>query len=88
MALGVISCKKEDYRLSEGYFEIRAESPIEVVNHYLNGTGEVILFKGDTHKVGYLVSDYVKVRCLVQPCLYIVNYKTYTSSSTFYPPKN
>ena len=63
IALGVVSCKKEDPRLSAGYFEITAQSTIEVENNYKSGRLEFTLFSGESWKFGYLVSDYIVVRC-------------------------
>lgn len=86
VALGAVSCKKEDPRLSEGYFEIKTRSTIEVENNYKNGKLEFTLFSGESWKIGYLVSDYMVVRCKTSNCVYFVNYNRYTSTRTFSPP--
>lgn len=88
IALGVISCKKEtsDPRLSDGYFEVTAQSVIEVVNTYNNASLELTLLSGESWKFGYLVSDYMVVRCKTSNCVYVVNGTLYTSTRTFYPP--
>lgn len=86
IALGVVSCEKEDPRLSEGYFEITSQSVIEVENNYKGGKLEFTLPSGYTERIGYLVSDYMVVRCKTFNCMYYVNGTMYASSNRFYPP--
>lgn len=86
ITLGVVSCKKEYPRLSEGYFEITSQSTIEVENNYKGGKLEFTLFNGESWKIGYLVSDYMVVKCKTSNCVYVVNGTLYTSTRTFYPP--
>lgn len=88
MALGVVSCKKEtsDPRLSDGYFEIEAQSTIEVENFYMNGSGLFILTSGQNERIGYKVSEYMWVRCKTSNCVYYVNNTMYNTSNKFTPP--
>lgn len=86
IALGVVSCKKEDPRLSAGYFEITSQSVIEVENNYKNGSGLFTLTSGQKERIGYLVSEYMWVRCKTNNCVYYVNNSMYTTSKKFTPP--
>lgn len=81
------SCKKEDPRLANGYFDISAVSPIVVTNYYGSVLSETTLFDGKSMQIGYLVSDYVFIRCKTSSgCMYFVNGTIFTDSRKFTPP--
>lgn len=86
IALGVVSCKKEDPRLANGYFDIKAESKVEVTNYYSSSTGVTTLVKGERLQIGYLASDYMWVRCKTSNCVFYVNNSMYTKDTKFTPP--
>lgn len=86
IALGVVSCKKEDLRLSDGYFEIKPQSTVEVENHYMSATSTFTLTSGEIERIGYKVSDYMWIRCKTSNCVFYVNNSMYTKDTKFTPP--